>query len=384
MKIIKRIGKMLGVGLVFIASSCDKYLDVNENPNNPEDAPISGLMINSTYETAYNQFRVGQIGAHYVQYLASPNPGSSNDTMEPVSYGGTWFSLYNVMTDLTVLIDKAEEQGASHYTGAAQIMMALNLGMAVDIFGDIPFSESFRFETVTPKYDPDVELYANVLDFLNKGIQNLQAATTASIGEDDFIFNGDVDKWMAFGQMLKARYMIHKKATSDYNANEVLAAVDNGFTSNDDNAQVNFFEQSINPWSNVARRNASLLLDGWISEQFIEALDGTSYTTVDPRLKLMVGTTSDGEFVGTPNGEGRGDAPEQGARSTLIQGQFYTSETSPMLIATYSEQKFIEAEAAFEVDKDRAYQAYLDGIVAHMEMLSVPQAEMDAYLASPE
>ncbi|MDX1327932.1 MAG: SusD/RagB family nutrient-binding outer membrane lipoprotein, partial [Arenibacter sp.] len=53
-------------------------------------------------------------------------------------------------------------------------------------------------------------------------------------------------------------------------------------------------------------------------------------------------------------------------------------------IATYSEQKFIEAEAAFEVDKDRAYQAYLDGIVAHMEMLSVPQAEMDAYLASPE
>ncbi|WP_245806813.1 SusD/RagB family nutrient-binding outer membrane lipoprotein [Arenibacter amylolyticus] len=26
----------------------------------------------------------------------------------------------------------------------------------------------------------------------------------------------------------------------------------------------------------------------------------------------------------------------------------------------------------------------MDGIVAHMEMLSVPQAEMDAYLASPE
>ncbi|MDX1365132.1 SusD/RagB family nutrient-binding outer membrane lipoprotein [Arenibacter latericius] len=383
MKIINRIGKVLGVGLVFIASSCDSYLDVNENPNNPEDAPISGLMINSTYETAYNQYRVGDITSYYVQYLASPNPGSSGDTMEPVSYGTTWFRLYNVMTDLTIMMDKSEELGANHYTGAAQILMGLNLGMAVDLFGDIPFSESFRFETVTPKYDSDVELYAKVMDFLNQGVQNLQGATTVSMGDDDFIFQGDVDKWISFGNMLKARYMIHQKATSNYNANEVLSAIDNGFSGNADNAQVSFFEQSINPWSNAARNNANLLLDGWISEQFIEALDGTSYPDVDPRLKLMVGTTDDGEYVGTPNGAGRGNAPEQGARSTLIQGQYYTSVTSPLLIATYSEQKFIEAEAAFDVDKARAYQAYLDGIVAHMEMLEVPQAEIDAYLASP-
>lgn len=383
MKIINKIGRILGVGLVLIASSCDSYLDVNENPNNPEDAPISGLMINSTYETAYNQYRIGDITSYYVQYLASPNPNSSGDTMESVSHGVTWFRLYNVMTDLYVLIDKAEEQGAAHYTGAAQILMGLNLGMAVDIFGDIPFSEGFSFETVTPKYDADIELYAKVLDYLNKGIQNLQGTTTASIGDDDFIFKGDVDKWISFGNMLKARYMLHKKDTPDYNANEILTALDSGFASNEDNAEVNFFEQSINPWSNVARNNANLLLDGWISEQFIEALDGTSYPVVDPRLKLMIGTTDDGEYIGTPNGAGRGNAPEQGARSTLIQGQYYTSITSPMLIATYSEQKFIEAEVAFAMDKARSYQAYLDGIVAHMEMLDVPQAEMDAYLASP-
>lgn len=46
--------------------------------------------------------------------------------------------------------------------------------------------------------------------------------------------------------------------------------------------------------------------------------------------------------------------------------------------------KFIEAEAAFDVDKSRSYQAYLDGIAAHMEMLEVPQEEIDAYLASTE
>lgn len=365
-------------------ASCDSYLDVNENPNNPEDAPISGLMINSTYESAYNVYRIGDITSNYVQYLASPNLASSSDTMEPVSNNTTWFRLYNVMTDLVVLIEKAEEQGAGHYQGAAQVLMALNLGMGVDIFGDMPFSESFNFETVTPKYDLDAELYGVVMNFLNQGIANLEGGTTATLAADDFIYQGDISKWLAFANMLKARYMIHLNGTDGFNANEVLAAVENGFQSNEDNAQVNFFEQSVNPWFDVARDNADLLLGGWISEQFIQALDGTTFDAVDPRLPLMVGTTDDDEFVGTENGAGRGNAPEQGARSTLVEDQFYTSETAPILIATYSEQKFIEAEAAFGVDKARAYQAYLDGIVAHMTMLEVPQAEIDAYLASPD
>ncbi len=383
--IYKNKSKMVWMlGLVFLTMSCESYLDVNENPNNPEDAPISGLMINTTYESANNVFRVGDITSNYVQYLASPNPGSSSDTMEPVSNNNTWFNLYNVMTDLSVLMDKAEQEGASHYQGAAQVLMALNLGTGVDIFGDIPFSESFDFETVTPKYDTDEELYANVMTLLDQGIANLQGETTATLGADDFIYQGDIDKWIAFGNMLKARYMIHLKDVQGYNANEVLTAVENGFQSNDDNAHVDFFEQSVNPWFDVARDNADLLLGGWISEQFIQALDGTSYDVVDPRLKFMVGTTDDGEFIGTENGAGRGNAPEQGARSTLIEGQYYTSETAPVLIATYSEQKFIEAEAAFVVDKARSYQAYLDGIIAHMNMLEVPQAEIDAYLASPQ
>ncbi|WP_375586927.1 SusD/RagB family nutrient-binding outer membrane lipoprotein [Flagellimonas aurea] len=379
MKITNKIIRNIGLALALITVSCDSYLDVNENPNNPEDAPISGLMINTTYESGKNIFRVGDITSNYVQYLASPNQASASDTMEPVSHNNTWFNIYNVMTDLTVLIEKAEEQGANHYKGAAQVLMALNLGMGVDIFGDMPFSESFTFETVTPSYDDDEQLYSIIMDFLDEGIANLQGETTISIGEDDFIYQGDTIKWIAFANMLKARYMIHTQG----NMSEILEAVDKGFQSNDDNAKVNFFEQDINPWADVARDNADLLLGGWISEQFIEALDGTSYPTIDPRLGLMVGTTDDDTFVGTVNGAGRGNAPEQGARSTLIEDQYYTSITSPILIGTYSEQKFIEAEAAFEIDKSRSYQAYLDGITAHMQMLEVPQEEIDAYLADP-
>lgn len=383
MKFKNKLKTILGASLILTASACESYLDVNENPNNPQDAPISGLMTNITYETSLNVYREGSAVSNYVQYLASPNPSSGSDTMEPLNFSSLWFSLYNVMTDLNEMNLKAEESGATHYLGAGQVLMALNLGMTVDFFGDVPFSESFNFTTVTPAYDNDEMLYGEVISLLDQGITNLNLESTSSIGADDFIYGGDIDAWKKLAYSLKARYLLHTKGTSSYSASEVLAAAANGFTSNADDASVTYFEQRFNPWASVAINNANLLLGGWISEQFIEALDGTSYPTVDPRLKLMVGTTDEGEFIGTVNGAGRGNAPEQGARSTLIEGQFYTSDQAPLLIATYAELKFIEAEAAFETDKATAYDAYLEGINAHMDMLSVDPDEKADYLADP-
>lgn len=378
-----KIKSILGASLILMASACDSFLDVNTNPNNPTDAPVPGLMTNITYQTSLNVYREGSAVSNYVQYLASPNPGSSSDTMDPVSFNTLWFNLYNAMTDLNELIKKSEESGAKHYLGAGQILMALNLAMTVDFFGDVPYSESFNFTTVTPMYDNDQALYENVNKLLSEGISNLNAESTASIGNDDFIFKGDIEKWKKFGYTLKARYMIHTKGEAGFNSQDLLSAVDNSFTSNADNAQVLFFEQDRNPWASVAIDNENLFLGGWISEQFVQALDGTSYPTKDPRMPLMIGATDDGEYIGTVNGAGRGNAPEQGARSTLIPGQYYTSNLSPVLIATYSELKFIEAEAAFETDKSRSYEAYLAGIGAHMDMLSVPDAEKAVYLADP-
>ncbi len=383
MKIKNKIFSAFSLVLLLSGTSCETFLDVNENPNNPQDAPITGLMANATYETSLNVYRIGSITTNYVQHLASPNAASSSDTMDPLNYSGTWFSLYDVMTDLTDLITKAEESGANHYLGAGQVLMALNLGMTVDIWGSVPYSEGFTFASVTPAYDSDEQLYAEVFSLLDQGITNLSGETVISIGGDDFIYNGDIDQWINLANMLKARYLIHTKGTSTYNADEVLNAVSAGFESNDDNAAVIFFEQRFNPWAQVAINNENLLLGGWISSQFIETMDGTLHGVADPRLPLMVGTTDDGEFIGVENGAGRGNAPEAGARSTLIPGQFYTSTTSPVLIATYSEQKFIEAEAAFDEDKARSYQAYLEGIRAHMRMLGVPATQMEAYLAHP-
>lgn len=385
MKILsKTYSFLLIAGLFVFTTSCDDYLDINENPNNPPTAPLGGLMTNSTYETAQNTFRLGDITSYYVQHLASPNPASSSDVMEEVSFDNTWANLYNVMTDLNDLIAEAQETDANHYEGVGQILMGLNLAMAVDAFGDVPFDESFNFETITPAYDDDAELYDRVFQLFNDGIANLSQETTLPIGNDDFIYGGDADQWVKFGNMLKARYLNHLSETGSYDPEAVLSALDNGFESSEDDAQVEYFEEAYNPWYLVAFSNENLILDGWISEQFVESTDGTLYGVEDPRISYMIGTDSLGNYIGVPNGAGRGSAPEQDARSTLVPGDYYSSQTSPVLIATYFEQKFIEAEAAFEIDKSRAYDAYLDGIRAHMNKLGVESSEIEAYMSNSE
>ncbi|SMD46138.1 Starch-binding associating with outer membrane [Aquiflexum balticum DSM 16537] len=373
---------LIALVMVFLAS-CDNWLDVNENPNNPTDAPIQGLLTNVVLESTLNVQRAGSITSNYVQHLASPNPSSSSDIMEPLDFSGTWGSFYGIMSDITDLINKSENLGASHYVAVGQTMMAMNLGLVVDMWGNAPYSEGFTFETVTPKFDDDQQLYAEINALLDQALVNFNQASSVTVRGDDFIFQGNIPRWIKFVNSLKARYMIHMKGKPGYNAGEVLAAVSSGFVGNIDDAKMNFFEQRRNPWEVIALNNQNLLLGGWISSQFIEALDGTSYPIEDPRLPLMVGATDNGEYIGVENGAGRGDAPERGARSVLIPGQFYTTRTGPVLIMTFSELKFIEAEAAFETDKVRAYAAYLEGIRAHMRMLSVNDASLEAYISHP-
>ena len=375
--------------LLFVG--CEDYLDINEDPNNPTEAPLNGLMATTSFRTGNNVQQMGGITSFYVQYLASPNEASATDVQEDVSYDDAWFNLYDIMTDLSDLERQAEEEGSTDYRGIAQLLKAINLGLTVDAWGDVPYDEAFFAETLNPAYDDDEQLYATIQQLLDDGVANLQSESAdIPVGEDDFIFGGDRDAWVRAAYALKARYLLHLSETDRYDPSAVLAAIDQGLTGNDDDAQIDYFEEQINPWSQVAENNSNLLLGGWISEQLVEAMDGTTYGYDDPRKPFMFGTTDDTTFVGTPNGAGRGDAPAAGARSTLVQDSYYAAETAPIFIITYAEQKFIEAEAALAAgDPERAYQAYLAGIQAHMTKIGVGEEqggeeEIAAYLANPE
>ncbi len=375
---------------MILLSSCEDYLDVNKNPNNPERVSMKLLMANSSFRTGDNIQAVGNITSYYVQYLASPNAFGTKDIHEPATYSIVWQDLYRVMSDIYDIQVLAEEQGATHYAGVAKILKAVNLSLAVDVWGDVPYNEAFVGVELQPVYDDDAELYASLVEMLDEAIVELSdTESTATPEEDDFVYGGNIESWLKLAHSLKARYLLHSSNTAQFVPNALLEPIAKGITTNANNADIAYSdigEDVYNPWAIVAIDQESSILDGWISEQLADAMNGTTFGVVDPRMAFMFSATDDGEFIGTPNGAGRGTGIDiSGDRSVISRDTYYAANASPILIMTNAEMRFIEAEVALRMnDKPKAYDAYRAGIRAHMEMIGVTTAAIDTYINNPQ
>lgn len=372
--------------LVCLLPACKKgYLDVNQtNPNLTGKPPINGLLAATTYETGKNIFYAGYITSYYVQQLASPNVGSGSDIYDDVDRSSTWRTLYLAVEDIRQMQALAVERNAYEHIGVAKVLEAFNISMLIDLFGDVPYTQAWNKTIFKPEYDSAKNVYDSCLALLDAGIAafNLSDPQVRLDASNDLIHGGNKTAWIKTAYALKARLLNRKSKQPDYNPQAILDALSQAYTSNADDAQLTRFENQ-SPWDSVALRNASANLDGWLSATFVNALNGTTYGVFDPRLPRITDTTRYGDYRGTVNGAGRvGSGTDTGQCYLSLKG-FYSGPGAPLLLLTYAEMKFIEAEAYFNTDKAKSYQAYLDGIKANMDKVGVPAAERDAYMADP-
>ena len=370
----------------FGMSGCKDYFDLKENPNQISTPPLKSLLATTTQKTGLNSQRVADITSYFVQYLANPGAGGSTDTYQETDYSSTWDFLYYAMADLTDMKRLANEQEASEYVGVADVMLSYHVSLVSDTFGAGPFNEAFTGEPLTPKYDSEEEMYNTALSLINEAITEL-AKTDSKIklsASDDLIHGGKREAWLKTAYALKARLLNKVSKKASYDPAAVLEAASKSYTSNADDAQMSTFLLR-NPWAQVARNNALLVLDGWLSAQFISQLNGTTYGLFDPRVEKITDKTVDGVYKGTVNGQGNVGAPNTVKDESYISlNSPLTGDDSPLLIVTYAEVKMIEAEAALRSgDRARAYTAYLEGIKANMDKLGVASAARDKYIADP-
>jgi len=383
---MKKYSVIIFLLFVLVNSSCKKYLDVNNDPNLVYNPPINSLLVNSTYQTGFNVYRLGNITSYYVQYLASPNSGSDRDTYKEEDLSVTWSAFYDVMTDIKEMMKLAAARGdnASEHMGVAKILLAWNLNMLINSFGDVPYSQALLGKDfLTPTFDNQQALHDTTLRLIDEAITELNKPTPLIRldGSSDQIHHGDISAWLKTAYALKARFLNQLSKTDSYNAITILSALSNAYTSSDDNATLTTF-QGNSPWNQVARNNVNLLLDGWLSEQFVDALNGVTYGVADPRIPLITNLTDEDIYKGTPNGQGRSGTGTNNEESVLTTSGFYSNSGAMLWLITFAEMKFIEAEAAFRNDdKTTAYAAYLEGINAHMEMLGVADTDRDTYVA---
>ncbi|HKK47170.1 MAG TPA: SusD/RagB family nutrient-binding outer membrane lipoprotein, partial [Balneolaceae bacterium] len=366
---------------LLLLAGCDNYLGINDNPNATTNASPAGLLSSAEHATSQANYSAASVTSYYVQHLASPS-GSSTDRYYEIRMDGTWSDVYGVLEDLKDLNKIAKQKNSPDYAGIAKVLSAINLGMATDLWGSVPYSQALQgSDNLTPAYDSQKEIYDKIFQLLNDAIDDLnQAKSTYTPGDDDYIYGGDMDKWLKTAYAVKARYLNHLSKKSSYDPKAVLDAVDKAYTGNDDDAQVPYTQQDINPWGYVMIRNAGGVLGGHLSDQLVEEMDGTIYGNYDPRLEQITDSLSGGIYRGTVNGKGN---PNK-AYNVLSDKSIYAQRTSPIYLVTYAEVKLIEAEAALrDGQRQRAYDAYMKGIRANMDKLGVSASERDKYMNNP-
>ncbi|MEH6305752.1 SusD/RagB family nutrient-binding outer membrane lipoprotein [Olivibacter sp. CPCC 100613] len=384
MKTIKINLVLVTLLTVILCASCKDYFDLNENPNLVQDPPINSMLTTATQKAALNMQQFGSITSYYAQYLANPSASGAADTYQITDDSEEWNDVYYAMADLYDMIQKAESTSAYLHAGVAKIMMAYQLGLVADIWGQAPYTDAFYgTNTLTPKYDDEESLYNESLRLIEEGLSDLGRTdySTELDGESDLMHQGNVASWIKTGFGLKARFLNKISKKTSYDPNAVLAALDQSYASNEDESSMNVF-LGVNPWAQIAISNANNLLGGWLSDNFINHLNGNTYGFEDPRIAKITDKTINNNYVGTRNGQGNvGGANTVHDECYISINSPFTAETAPLVIMTYAELKFVEAEAALRAgDNNRAYAAYLAGIQANMDKLGVAPVDRNAYL----
>jgi hypothetical protein len=325
-------------------SSCDKWIDpeMNVDPNNPKDVALAQLIAPVEANLAYIVGgELARWDCVWMQQIAGLQSQAANNDIYIISESdvtNAWsWNLYSPgMIDTKIMIDKAAATNSPHYAGVAKILMAYQLGVVTDQWGDVPYSDALKGanNNFKPKFDSQQDIYNSIFTLLNEAITDLGAATSVfSPDVEDLIYSGDLEKWTRTAYALKARYSIHlakRNGSSAYT--DALAAVANSYTSNDDDFKFVF---------GSAYNNSNPIYQ---SEQERGGYYSASATYVD-----MLGATNDPRGLVYFDGNSGSKPGEPDANASTF-GAAYASAESPVYLMSYSELKFIEAEARFKLN----------------------------------
>jgi hypothetical protein len=235
---------LLGCALLVSFVSCKKYLDVNTDPDNPNNTSV--LIQNRLpwiehfyqYTSGVSNFRTAVAAGVYYSNSAT---GNALSTTWIAHTGNTtpyqqWFVA--VASNLNDLYNSAKDRGAYHYMAAADVFHAMGFMLMLDIYGEMPYSQALSGNP-SPGFDNGKTIYYGCMSKLNEAIDlfgKTQDAAAPALSTGDMWNNGDVNKWIKLCWGLKARYMLKLSKKADlFNADSVLYCLSKGPQSNADN-----------------------------------------------------------------------------------------------------------------------------------------------------
>jgi hypothetical protein len=399
---MKNIKYISWVTLLVFLGSCDSFLDINQDPSNPQTADGPTVLPPMLHQMVRGEAFDSRFIGQYIQNWGSSAAGNAWDRHGYIAGsdagGEKWRSHYwSIGLNVDLIIEDATAKQQWDYVGVAKAIRAWSWQSTTDYHGEMILDQAWEPNRYIFDYDAQADVYAEVVRLSEEALADLAktdgGVSVANLGRGDLVYAGDRTKWIKFVYANLARNAHHLTNKSAYNADKVIEYVDKAFSSNADNFRVphagtnaddsNFFGPLRNNMGGF--RQASFA---------VSLMNGTVFTGVtDPRLPLIFTASPDGVFrgvgpaLGDPNNTTGNIAriPTLWGNSpavTATTGKYVFNNNTAHPLVTYSELQFIKAEAAFiKGDKATALIAYTNGIAANLDFVGVSATDKNTYLA---
>lgn len=405
---MKNIIKFASVLMVFgLLVSCEDFLDVNVDPNNPTSVTPDLVLAPAMYYTAYRH--QSDRGISHLGNMFMVNWSQSD--------GFSWYSdefKYNVTSSFYVntfnnvyanplkqyqILNNLEDTKYDYYKAIAKVMKAFHFQILVDSYGDVPYSEALgRSLLATPKYDDAQTIYEDLIVQLTDAIALIKNAPENVVvpGADDCMFGGDMETWIKFANTLKLRILVRQ---SDMTGRESYITTELGVINTEGSGYITT-DVSINPGfitGETDKQNPMWNELGWdasgtqtmsskatcASDYIINYLEGT----YDPRIDYIYEKPSTGH-LGVPQGLLDYDTPVVDAfmpdKVSNIGPGILKSGDMDAIIFTLAESYFNQAEARLKgliTTGPSAKELYESGIKASFAYLGLTSSDADTYIA---
>ncbi len=416
MKSIKILFLSAIVALVSF-TSCKKFVDVNNDPNNNQTTRADYVMSGALGTTFRNQVGTNAniipgtwtgVYAHSTSFTGGGNEKTYEYT--PADFNA-FSGMFDNLADYNYVIKNADKDGHSYWKDPANVMQCYVYQQLVDLYGNVPYETAFQgSNNITPAYKDQKLIYEDLIVRLDAAMDKMNTAiwpTDPLFTAQDVLFGLNKAKWMQFANTLKLRILMRQSfmggARDAYIQTNALSRASYGFLTENVLVSPGYtnIAGKLNPFysgfgyneigavqSNYQYRKMNAVLINFLknsggADTFrlqslaypIGSAFNNSTTSVPSTASITTGPATVGSYIGVSFGAGSGFATDQSSPMGPFIIQFGSS-TRPGMLMLAAESYFLQAEYAqkfgVSVSGNTAENLYKAGITAHFRTCAAP------------
>jgi len=370
---------------VLVFTSCEKFLDINEQPNYPLDVS-DNLLLSASIASVTNVYAAdyGLLGSFWAQHWAQNNTSSQYKIYESYALSSnegvvdrSYRELFEGgLSDNEIFLRKveADENWGAYLMGAT--IKAYGFQYLVDLYGNVPYTEAFMgLENLNPKVDAGKDVYEKIYALLNDALsKDVSGFVDLTYLKTDMIFGASLSGWRQFANTLKLRILLRQ-----YDANQSFASAEIAKMLTDFEAgTISFLQQDVvvrnfedadsksNPLYESDQRQLNTTNNIRANLVFVNYLKQNA----DARLSMLMDTV-DNDIRGMITGSYNVPSTEFEAPDIISKPKI--TPTMPVYWMTKAESDLLLAEAYLRQNNDfEAQKFYESGVAASFTRLNAP------------